>query len=246
MNTINLTEHTNGPDNWTSPCNRSKGDYFFRKKPRLGINKPIARFPIQLTVAWRKRNDELLNPKIFNANIWVLEINNTRLSKISTTAAKCYATLHIRDLGADIPLRWRTFTTEPKECITGEEPREGEPPLAQYHRLMPYYYALTLAQRHTAPTMSIHFGEKYGLYFLFTYEGSNRAFIITPLETPQLYENELFCCNVNGMFLFFNEGEEREMTIKVESNPRANQNNADINDIKFRIKFNSWDNVEIH
>jgi hypothetical protein len=93
--------------------------------------------------------------------------------------------------------------------------------------------------------MSIHIGEQYGLYFLFTYEGSNRAFIITPLETPLWYENELFCCNVNGKFLFFNVGEEREMTIRFESNPTINQNNANSNDIKFRIKFNSWDDVEI-
>src|SRR5712691_12872838 len=44
-----------------------------------------------------------IDPKVFNANIWTLEIQNcTHLFKLSTLAAKCSATLHIRDLGADI------------------------------------------------------------------------------------------------------------------------------------------------
>jgi hypothetical protein len=82
------------------------------------------------------------------------------------------------------------------------------------------------------------------LYFLFTYEGSNHAFIITPLQLPQWYEEkEIFYNNVGGMFLFINEGQEREMTIILKGN--QNQNTADVNHVNFKLKYNSWDNIEI-
>jgi len=73
----------------------------------------------------------------FRAKIWVLEIRNTHFSRFFATAEGCTSTLHIRNLGADIPLRWRTYLPEPTTCRVKEVPNEGELPSASYHWLMP-------------------------------------------------------------------------------------------------------------
>lgn len=109
-------------------------------------------------------------------------------------------------------------------------------------RNISYYYAVVeLAQRH-APTSSIRIGEEYELYVLFTYDGSDHAFIISPLEQAQWYkEDEIFYPRQN--FLIFEKGEEREIVITFKS--EQNQNNIEVGRSKIRIKFNSWNNVEI-
>lgn len=245
MNTINLGEHPNGPDNWTSPCNRSKGAYFFRKKPRLDIKKPVSSLPIHLEVKTTNESDER---QTFNANIWRLRISNTRLRRLSANALDCSARLHIRDVGVDIPLRWNTRVRQPEECAVDASVRQGDS-ISHYHRLMPYYYAVvTLASKFGLPVSNIYQGEESSLYLLFTYEGSNRAFMITPTKFPEWYgEREVFYPSVHDRFLFINHGEEHEWTIRVESNPlgAASTHGVDTNYIKFRIKFNSWDDVEI-
>ena len=92
-------------------------------------------------------------------------------------------------------------------------------------------------------------GEESSLYLLFTYQGSNRAFIITPTIIPEWYEAEVYYSNVGDRFLFINQGEEHEWTIRVESNPLKAMDGStrplDTDYKKFKIKFNSWDDVEI-
>jgi hypothetical protein len=192
-------------------------------------------------MAWRQSNGEPHDPTLFNANIWTLKIRNPRF-RLSSPATKYSASLHIKNVGEDFPLRWKCMA-EPKKCLIGERPRDGESPVATYHRLLPYYYAVVeLAHRHAAPTSSIHIGEEYELYVLFTYDGSNHAFIITPLEQAQWYkEDEIFYPRQN--FLIFEKGAEREITITFKG--VENQNNVDISHAKLKIKFNSWNNVEI-
>jgi hypothetical protein len=247
MKTINLAEkngirHRNGT--FRCPLSVRQSHSFFRKKPRLGLNKSIGKVPIELTVAWQRQGSELRDLKVFKANIWVLEINNTR--RFSSTATHSYATLHIRNLGSDIPLEWRTYIEEPNSCILNEEPRPGEQVMTLYHRMMSFFYTQIILARNTSSTTSIHVGEKYSLYFLFTYEGSNHAFIITPSETPRFYEDEIYYRNIDGVFLFFNTGEEPEMTIRLASTGQHNTSHSvDATEIRFRIRINSWDSIEL-
>lgn len=237
-------EHNYGSIRGYPSCN-GKNHSSFKKKPRLNINR-IESYPIDITAYRRKQNDEVVDQKKFNAKIWVLEVRNTGPSLISTSARECSSTLHFKNVGADIPLRWRTHKPEPNECIVNEIPREGEPFDAPYHRLMPYYYAVEkLAGNHAATIMTIEVGEVYNLYLLFTYEGSDHAFIITPLEQPQWYgNNELFYPSPHGVFLFLEGGQEYEIRIAFKSNTKI-KNNPDIKDINLKIKFISWDKVEI-
>jgi hypothetical protein len=246
MNTVHSSEQiANRTDNRISYSHRHENNPFFRR-PHLRIGEHIEKVPIELKVGRRNQNEELIDEKTFKANIWILNISNIALSIFSTTAKECSATLYTRNLGSDVPLRWRIYSPEPKKCLVNEVPGEGESLTAPYHRLMPYYYAVVeLAQRHAVPNTTIDVGEVYGLYFLFTYEDSNHAFIITPLEIPKWYgENELFYPVSNhGMFLFLDEGEEREISVTFESN--RTPNNVYITRRKLRIKFSSWDNVDI-
>jgi hypothetical protein len=247
MKTLNLREQEpHGPSNCYSRYS-SKGNSFFKKKPRLDIKKPLARFPIQLEPKTPNESDER---HTFNAIIWTLRISNTRLRWISANALNSSAKLHIKDVGADIPLRWNTRIIQPPECMLDTSVR-GDSAIDHYHRLMPYYYAVaTLGSKYGQPVANIYQHEESSLYLLFTYQDSNRAFIITPRIIPEWYgDREVYYSNVADRFLFINEDEEHEWTIRLESNPLkpidGSTRPADTNYMKFRIKFNSWDNVKI-
>jgi hypothetical protein len=247
VKTINLGA-PNGPDNRTCPCHRRKANSSFKKKPHLGIKKPLASVPIQLEARTPNESDER---QTFNANIWTLGISNTRPRWISSNALECSARLHIRDVGADIPLRWNTRNIQPEECAVDTSVRLGDSAVDHYHRSMPYFYAvLTLASQYGLSEANIYQGEQSSLYLLFTYEGSNRAFIVTPIRIPEWYgDREVFYSKVSDWFLFINQGEEHKWTIRVESNPlKAMDGSTRPTETaykKFRIKFNSWDDVEI-
>jgi hypothetical protein len=142
MKTISLRRHPNG-SHFNHSYRSGEGHSFFRKRPRLVI-RGIKKFPVPLTITWRTPNDERLNPMQFNVIIWALEIYNPRL-RLSSPATKYSATLHIKDGGEDVPLKWRSFMEEPNICLIDERPANGESPTTLYHRFMPYFYTIGVA-----------------------------------------------------------------------------------------------------
>ena len=249
METINL-----GPSNGSSirayHHHNNKGHSFFKKKPQLRIKRPLSddcKYRFQLEVKTPTESD---GSQTFNAIIWSLTISNTRWRRISANALNSSAKLHIKNVGTDIPLRWNTRVHQPNECTLDTSVR-GEPAIDHYHRSMSYFYAvMTLASKYGQPVANIYHGEESNIYLLFTYQGSNRAFIITPTVSPEWYgDQEVFYSNVDDRFLFINQGETHEWTLRIESNPVKTPDGSSryeyIEYKKFKIRFNSWDNVEV-
>jgi hypothetical protein len=243
---IDLREHAVGSNIRTYPHYYSKGYSLFKKKPRLDIKESLASVSIPLEVKTPTKSDE----STFNAIIWSLRISNTRWPRISATALKSSAKLHIKDVGTEIPLRWNTRILQPQECTLDTSVRQGDSATDHYHKLMPYYYAVVeLASKYGQPVADIYQGEESSLYLLFTCEGSKRAFIITPIRFPEWYGNEVYYPNVGDRFLFINQGEEHEWITRIENNPFKARDGSTRHEytsyMKFRIKFNSWDNIKI-
>lgn len=249
METMNLGEPSNGSSIRVDPHHNSKGHYF-KKRPHLHIKRPLSddcKYRFQLEVKTPTESD---GSQTFNAIIWSLTISNTRWRKISANALNSSAKLHMKNVGTDIQLRWNARVRQLNECTLDTSVR-GEPAIDHYHRSMSYFYAvMTLASKYGQPVANIYQGEESSIYLLFTYQGSNRAFIITPIGSPEWYgDQEVFYSNVDDRFLLINQGETHEWTIRIESNPvKAADGSTKYECIeykKFKIRFNSWDNVEV-
>ena len=90
------------------------------------------------------------------------------------------------------------------------------------------------------PNIDILVEETHKLYFLLTFEGSNFAYFMIPGDYATWYdEHEVFYGSIYGAHFFVPISGERECRIRFES-----EEHKERREHRFKIKFNSWDNVE--
>ena len=180
--------------------------------------------------------------EIFNAIIWTLDVTNKHPRiHLSRQASNCYPFIHIQNVAADLPLMWRQYITEPTQCITHTPIPEDQSPRDEYFRVLGYHYVQNLLSQCGITNIDILIGETHQLYFLFTFEDSNFAYFMIPRDYATWYgKREVFYSSVYGVHLFVPISEETECRIKFNSTE-----NVERMEHKFKIKYNSWDDIEL-
>jgi hypothetical protein len=215
-------------------------------KPYLKIGNELQPHHIQITVgSGRKTDGTLVDTEIFKGIIWTLDITNKHPRKkihVSRTASNCFPFIYIENIAHRLSLRWKQYLQEPTECITHTTIPDGEIARNEYHRILGYHYIQDFLLEKTGITdIDIQVGETHKLYLIFTFEGSNFAYLIVPREYPTWYgERQVFYSNIDGVFLFIPMIGDRELSIKFES-----KEHKEITWRKLKIRVNSWDNVTL-
>ncbi|MGA9170615.1 MAG: hypothetical protein WCF03_08285 [Nitrososphaeraceae archaeon] len=157
-------------------------------------------------------------------------------------ASDCFPFIHIENVPLELPLCWKQYIQEPKECITHATIPDNETPRNEYNRLLGYHYVQDLLQQCGVKNIDIQVNKTHKLYLFFTFEGSDFAYLMIPLDNAHWYgKREVFYNSVYGVFLFIQMSVKRELRIRLKSSEHNERGEH-----KFKIKFNSWDNVELN
>jgi hypothetical protein len=207
-----------------------KNSTFFRS-PYLEIDKTLVPVSKLLQVGTQRH--------LFNTIIWGLNVKNNDEHRFklrqTTSALDCIPNIHFKSIGQRVPLRWRMYKDEPNECATTNLPDTAK---NEYVKLLGFYYAKEmLADSCGVNQVSLNPGDIQQIYFLFTFQESRFAYIISPIEATW-YGNEALYCSVSGAFLFLEIPGEYEFVIWFDW-----EKHTDINGKSYSIRLDSWDRI---
>jgi hypothetical protein len=76
---------------------------------------------------------------------------------------------------------------EPTQCITHTSIPEDQTPRNEYFKILGYHYVQNLLSQCGIPNIGVLVEETHKLYFLFTFEGSNFAYLMIPSDYATWY-----------------------------------------------------------
>jgi hypothetical protein len=216
------------------PCIRRdrQNNQFFRK-PYLEIDSDLDKIEKKLHVGKQRH--------VFETIIWALEVKNRKEHRLNIpwtiSAIDCKPNIHFSNIGQSVPIRWRMYRPEPTVCVTDGQP---DTPKTEYLGLLGCYYARDeLADKCGVNSILLNPGDTQKLYFLFTFQGSKFAYVITPIENTTWYgEHEIHYCSINGAFLFLEIPGEYDFVIRFDR-----ENHKDINGQNYKLKIDDWDKI---
>ena len=211
-----------------------QNNQFFRK-PYLEIHPDLEKTEKQLRVGKQKH--------VFDTIIWALNVKNVKEHRfnlpLTVSALDCRPSIHLPNVGQSVPLRWRMHREEPNDCATGGQPETSR---HEYMGLLGCYYARDiLADNCGVNTAILNPDETQKLYFLFTFQDSKFAYVITPIEYTTWYgKNEVHYCNMNGAFLFIKIPGEYDFVLRFDR-----KNHTDVNGKRYNMRIDAWNKVSV-
>ena len=147
-------------------------------------------------------------PELFRGNVWILPLRNREVGRgklsLSRTAYNCRAGLSIirdgRTLFEEVPLRWLGSNQLPRKCNYGGSLKDGIERREQYASALPFSYLGRLFGE-TSNSTKFLVGTQNDVVLLFTFEESERAYVITDLGSG-ITEAALAPLDFNREYLF--------------------------------------------
>lgn len=207
---------------------KQKQDNPFFRRPRVKINHQLRRHDIRISVSGRTAEGPV-TPELFNGIIWTIEANN-KFPLISRPVEGYSAQLYIKNIETWISLLWRRPTREIVTSFqTGAGLIEGHNYRYEFQRRLGHDYLEVINDIGTE-TGDIEGRESRELLFLFTFENSNFAYLITSSDnTDAWYDDNTFSKQIDDVFLMLPIPSQTEIRLRFESD-KIHRYNLQIND----------------
>jgi hypothetical protein len=220
---------------------RAHNPFFNKPYIETGTPKP---YPLNITITTGRISKS--NPEVFVGIVWILPIlnKNHRPLRIplTRTASHCLAQIHIsvdnEGIGDEIPMLWKPHGKLPTECHADQDLDEAKEKRDAYAQILAYHYTQQLLS-FSSPQVTIPKGSNYELYFLFTFQESDFAYIISGLDFPKWSDGgQVFYHRTHGYMLAFPFQKEIKLRLRFPSleNPNGNEKTL-------MLRVESWDKV---
>ena len=177
-----------------------------------------------------------LTPELFNGIIWSIEVSN-KFPLISRPVERSSARLYIKNLETWISLLWRRPT---REIVTSFQTAAGlivgNNYRYEFQRRLGHDYIEAIKESGTE-TGDIEGRELHELFFLFTFENSNFAFIITSTDsTDAWYDDNTFSKRIDDVFLILPIPSQTEIHLRFELDKKR----------KYNLQINAFNDIQLH
>lgn len=245
---ILLGGHQIGNPSNTKSDKATKHKRFFRH-PRIQVDKHLDKTPITIQVDGIKKSDDTRpEPEEFKAYIWSFKVYNKNY--FSAPADRCSAQIKITNVNQYLNFTWRSNIPILEKCHIGE--LTDEPPRQIYAKLLAYQYLIEHFIDTNDPSVDIQKqnDEPYLLNFMFTFEDSEYAYFISPIEMAKWYgEHDVFYSAVGGTHLLIPMGtRDFPVTIKFQWLKPGSIDQYEYSSVsgeRYLINANSWDNISM-